>query len=149
MLNGKQDITVLNGLIATTIDSADGYREAVRDQETGRFAALFQKRASERDVIANTLKERVTALGGTPEDDGTVLAGMDRMFTRLKAASTKGDTALVDAVEQGEDYILEKFESAIRDNEISGETAIIVRNACERVREGHDEMRDIKHDLHA
>ena len=52
MTDTSHDIRTLNGLIATTIDSIDGYTEAAKDAENGRFTAMFTSRATERRAAA-------------------------------------------------------------------------------------------------
>ena len=106
MADTSHDIRTLNGLIATTIDSVDGYQEAAKDSENSRFTPMFTSRAHERRQVASDLQAEVTRLGGNPEDDGTILAGAHRAFVNLKSAVTgKDDKAIVNEVERGEDHI--------------------------------------------
>ncbi|MCZ4341971.1 PA2169 family four-helix-bundle protein [Sphingomonadaceae bacterium G21617-S1] len=146
MSNSDHDISTLNSLIATTIDSVDGYTEAAKDSQSGRFGALFTSRASERRQVASRLQQEVTRLGGKPEDDGTALAGAHRVFLDLKSMVTGQDEkAIINEVEAGEDHIKAKFEDAIRDTELSPAVRAIIEEAYVSVKEGHDEMRDLKH----
>ena len=112
MTDTSHDIRTLNGLIATTIDSVDGYRTSAQDVENPRFAEMFTARASERSSVAEQLRAEVRTLGGNPEDDGTVLAAGHRAFVNLKAAVTgRDDQAIVNEVERGEDHIKAKYRS--------------------------------------
>lgn len=146
MSNSDHDISTLNSLIATTIDSVDGYTEAAKGSQSGRFGALFTSRASERRQVASRLQQEVTRLGGKPEDDGTALAGAHRVFLNLKSMVTGQDEkAIINEVEAGEDHIKAKFEDAIRDTEVSPAVRAIIEEAYVSVKDGHDEMRDLKH----
>jgi uncharacterized protein (TIGR02284 family) len=148
MSNNSHDISTLNSLIATTIDSVDGYTEAAKDSDNSRFSAMFTSRAGERRQVATKLQQEVSRLGGNPEDDGTVLAGAHRVFLNLKAAVTgKDDKAIVNEVEAGEDHIKAKFEDALEDAELSPQVKAVVRECYGSVKEGHDEMRDLKHSM--
>lgn len=148
MSDNSHDISTLNGLIATTIDSADGYTEAAKDSEGGRFATLFTSRAAERREVATRLQQEVTRLGGNPEDDGTVLAGAHRMFLNLKSMMTgQDDKAIVNEVEAGEDHIKAKFEDALGDTKLSPAVRSVIEGCYSSVKAGHDEMRDIKHSM--
>ena len=148
MADTSHDIRILNGLIATTIDSVDGYQEAAKDSENSRFTPMFTSRAHERRQVASDLQAEVTRLGGNPEDDGTILAGAHRAFVNLKSAVTgKDDKAIVNEVERGEDYIKAKFEDAMKDDELSPETKSAIGAAWGSVKSGHDEMRDLKHSM--
>lgn len=148
MTDTSHDIRTLNGLIATTIDSVDGYTEAAKDSENPRFTQMFTARAEERRTVATNLQGEVSRLGGNPEDDGTVLAGAHRMFLDLKAAVTdRDDKAIVNEVERGEDHIKAKFEAAMQDGELSAATKSAIGAAWGSVKTGHDQMRDLKHSM--
>ncbi|NWK98592.1 hypothetical protein DM806_23590 [Sphingobium lactosutens] len=148
MSENNHDISTLNGLIATTLDSMKGYSEAAKESETGRYGALFTSRASERQQVVTRLQQEVAALGGEPEDDGTMLAGAHRLFINLKAAVTgHDDKTIVNEVEAGEDHIKAKFEDALQDKELSSAVRSLIETAYASVKEGHDEMRDLKHAL--
>jgi uncharacterized protein (TIGR02284 family) len=150
MADHDHDISTLNSLIATTIDSVDGYTEAAKDADDGRYTGLFTSRASERRTVASSLQQTVRSLGGEPEDDGTILAGAHRIFVNLKAAVTgKDDKAIVSEVERGEDHIKAKFEDALADTELSASTRAVVQDGYASVKQGHDQMRDLKHALTA
>jgi uncharacterized protein (TIGR02284 family) len=150
MTETSHDIRTLNGLIATTLDSVDGYDEAAKDAENSRYVQLFTARAAERREVVAALRGEVTRLGGNPEDDGTVLAGAHRAFLDLKAAITgQDDKAIVNEVERGEDHIKAKYEDALKDDELSPDTRAVIERAYGSVRAGHDEMRDLKHALEA
>jgi len=49
------DIKVLNGLIETTLDSADGYREAAEQTQDPHYRTLFERRSSERQQVVDDL----------------------------------------------------------------------------------------------
>jgi len=148
MSDSSHDISTLNSLIATTLDSVDGYTEAAKDSESGRFGALFTSRAAERRGVVSRLQQEVVSLGGNPEDDGTVLAGAHRIFINLKSAVTgKDEKAIVNEVERGEDHIKAKFEDALGDADLSPGVKAVIQGCYASVRQGHDEMRDLKHSL--
>ena len=143
----SHDIDVLNGLIETTLDSADGYREAASETEDGRYKALFEQRSFERQGVAGDLKGAVLTLGGKPEDDGSILAKAHRAFLDVKNALTNDEQAVVNSVENGEDHIKGKFEKALDDSDVSASTRETIRRAYVQVKEGHDQMSALKHSL--
>lgn len=150
MTDTSHDIRTLNGLIATTIDSVDGYRTSAEAVESSRYAELFTARASERSSVAEQLRAEVRRLGGNAEDDGTLLAGGHRAFLNLKAVVTgRDDAAIVNEVERGEDHIKAKYEAALADKFLSPECRSLVETAYGSVKSGHDEMSQLKHNLDA
>ena len=150
MTETSHDIRTLNGLIATTIDSVDGYEESAKAVDSNRFAELFRARAQERRQVADDLRAEVRRLGGNPEDDGTLLAGAHRAFVDLKAAVTgQDDKAVVAEVERGEDHIKAKFESALADDGLDPTVRSAVERSYGSVKAGHDQMRDLQLTLNA
>jgi len=141
------DIHVLNGLIETTIDSADGYREAAKEADKPQYRTLFEARSFERQQVTVDLQGTVRTLGGEPEEYGTVLAKAHRAFLDVKHALLRGDQAVVNSVKTGEDFIKAKFETALEDSDVSATTKDAIRRAYATVKDGHDEMRDLKHSL--
>ena len=150
MTDTSHDIRTLNGLIATTIDSVDGYTEAAKDSGNPHFTKMFITRAEERRKAAGDLQAEVSRLGGNPEDDGTILAGAHRVFLDLKSMMTgNDDKAIVNEVERGEDHIKAKFEDAMQDVDLAPATKSIIGAAWASVKAGHDQMRDLKHSMEA
>ena len=99
MFDSHNDITTLNSLIATTLDSADGYTEAAKEADNPKFGDMFTSRASERRSVVAQLQGEVRRLGGNAEDESPVLASMHRTFLDLKAAVTgRDDKAIVNEV---------------------------------------------------
>ncbi|HSQ98644.1 MAG TPA: PA2169 family four-helix-bundle protein [Sphingomicrobium sp.] len=142
------EISTLNTLIATTIDSITGYENSAKDVDAERFAEIFRQRASERQQIVEDLRGEVRRLGGNPEDDGSLLGKTHQRFEDLKAAITGGDDkSIINEVERGEDYLKEKFETALSSDTLSGETRSLVERCYQSVRSGHDQMSQLKHGL--
>ena len=147
MHSNEDHIKLVNGLVETTIDSADGYETAAKDAEGARYKDLFQRRAQERRSVASELQDEVRRLGGEAKEDGTLLAAAHRAFVNLKDSLTKGDEAVINAVESGEDHIKGKYEKALKDTDVEPQTRAVIEKAWVSVKSGHDEMRDIKHSL--
>ena len=148
-MENSHDIKTLNSLIETTLDSADGYAEAAKDAKSQSLISLFRERSTELKQVASTLQQRVLMLGAEPEKDGTVLASAHRMFVNLRTSLTSNDNkAVVDEVERGEDHIKAKFEDAMKDKDVSPDTKAVISDVYVSVRNGHDQMRDIKKAFH-
>jgi uncharacterized protein (TIGR02284 family) len=146
--NTSDEISTLNTLIATTIDSVNGYENSARDVKNDRFRQIFRECADERQRVVEDLRTEVRRLGGNPEDDGSFLGKAHQRFEDLKAAITGGDDqAIVNEVERGEDYIKGKFETALNSDTLSGESRSVVERCYQSIRSGHDRMSQLKHGL--
>lgn len=150
MNDARHDIKILNSLIETTLDSADGYSEAAKKTANSSYKNLFEQWAAERRQIVSSLQNQVRSLGGTPDDDGSVLAAGHRMFLKLRdTVSSKGDESVIDEVERGEDFIKAKYETALEDDELSTSVRDLVAQAYSSVKAGHDQASRLKHSLDA
>lgn len=144
------EIHTLNNLIAHTCDNIDGYAAAAGDPQAGSLAEMFRARVRERGVVVRELQAEVARLGGVPEEHGTLLAAAHRTYLHLKAAVTGSDVrAVVEQVERSEDHLKARFESAVADEDLSFSVRSVIRTGFASVREGHDEMRELKHSLEA
>jgi uncharacterized protein (TIGR02284 family) len=147
----RDDITTLNTLTTTLIDSVTGFEDAASDIEgSSRLQQLFRERATERRQVVEELRAEVSRLGGTPEDDGSFLGKSHQRFMDLKAAITgKDEKAVINEVERGEDYLKNKFETALNSGNLSSETRQVVERAYQSVRSGHDQVAALKHGMEA
>lgn len=142
-------VEVLNDLVEATLDSALGYREAAKDAKNPRFKSLFEKRSMERHQLTAELQAEVRGLGGTPQDEGSILASAHRVFVNLKNTVTGSDESIVDEVEAGEDHIKAKFEKAMQREKLSAPVQDTVSKVYAVVKADHDQMRELKHELKA
>jgi uncharacterized protein (TIGR02284 family) len=145
-MTNDQDLDILNSLITTTIDSAHGFEHAAEHADAGRFRDLFSEFATERRQVVSALQQAVRAMGGTPNDDGSLKADLHRRWIDLRdAISGGGDKEVIEEVERGEDYLKGKYDAALADGGLS-ETALgVIRTAYQSVRAGHDRASQLKH----
>ena len=150
MLDNK-NVSTLNSLIATTLDSIDGYRKASEEANAGQFREIFLSRANERQQVVTGFQAKVRELGGNPEDDGTVLASAHRAFLGLrdKLAGPRDDDAVIAEVERGEDHIKSKFENALADHDLDPGVRQLIESGYASVRQGYDQVSALKHAMGA
>ena len=146
--SNSHDISVLNSLIETTLDSADGYRRSAEEASSSRFASEFRERATEREQIVTKLQDAVRSMGGTPEDDGSVLAAAHRTFLTLRDRATGSDDKSVLAeVDRGESYLDGKWQTALKDEQLSSETRSVINQCYESVRSGAQQWHAINRNM--
>ena len=150
MTANSKDVSVLNTLIATLLDSIDGYQKSASDIDNQALAEKFNARARERQSSVTKLQAAVAAAGGNPEDHGTLLGGAHRVFQSLKeAVVSRDDKAIVTEIERGEDYLKAKFETALAEVDLSPAARGAADEAWQSVKAGHDEMSALKHSMGA
>lgn len=148
-MSDNTDISKLDDLIVTTIDSVKGYEHSAEHADAASYADLFRQFAAERREVVSTLQGASRALGGTPSDFGSTAATLHRRFEDLRDALGGGDEVIIKEVERGEDYLKEEFERALGDEAISAETRTIIQGCYGSVRKGHDAISRLKHQLAA
>jgi len=146
--NHSEEISTLNTLIATTIDSITGYENSAKDIENKRFAEIFRQRADERQKVVEDLRSEVRRLGGDPEDGGSFLGKAHQRFEDLKAAVTgRDEKSIINEVERGEDYLKEKWQAALQSGSLQGESHDLIERCYQSIKSGHDQMSQLKHGM--
>jgi len=148
--NHSGTISTLNTLIATTIDSVTGYEDSAKNIHDERLREVFRSRADERQKVVEELRGEVRRLGGDPEDGGSFLGKAHQRFEDLKAAITgRDEKAIINEVERGEDYLKEKWQTALQSGELKGESHNLVERSYQSVKAGHDQISSLKHGFEA
>ena len=149
-MDNQDQISTLNTLLATTIDSVKGYEDSAQNIDNERFREIFRQNANERQQVVTQLREEVRRLGGEPEDSGSFMGAAHQRFEDLKAAITgRDEKAIVNEVERGEDYLKEKFETALDSGDLTGSSRSTVEQCYQTVRRGHDQISQLKHGMEA
>jgi uncharacterized protein (TIGR02284 family) len=147
-MTNDHDVSVLNSLITTTIDSANGFEHSAEHAEAGRFRELFGEFGRERRQVVSDLQEAVRSMGGTANDDGSLKADLHRRWIDLRDAIARGgDKEVVEEVERGEDYLKSKYDAALADTDLSEAALGVIRIAYQSVRAGHDRASQLKHSM--
>src|SRR3954466_15515073 len=148
MTEHSKEITTLNTLIATTIDSVNGYEDSAQNIDNERFREIFRQRANERQQVVEQLRAEVRRLGGEPEDDGSFMGKAHQRFEDLKAAITgRDEKAIINEVERGEDYLKSKWQAALESGDLHGESHDLIERCYQSIKSGHDQMSALKHGL--
>ena len=141
-------VKVLNSLIETTLDSANGYKEAAENTQTPQYREMFADRATQRSRLAGELQQEVASFGGEPDTDQSLLGKAHNKFVDLKNAITGGsDKAVINEVDRGEDFIKAKYEAALKDDDLPPSARELINRAYGEIKADHDAVSRIKHQL--
>ena len=147
-MDTNDQVSALNELIETTIDSVTGYEDSAQNIDNERLRQIFRERADERQKVVQDLREEVRRLGGAPEQGGTFLGKTHQRLEDLKAAITgRDEKSIVNEVERGEDYLKGKWEAILDKGDLTGESRAVVERGYQSVRQGHDQISQLKHGL--
>ena len=149
-MDNDAQVGVLETLTTTLIDSVNGYEDAAKNTDNSRLQQIFTQHAQERRRVCDDLRSEIRRLGGDPPDDGSMMGKTHQSWLDLKAAVTgRDDESIVNSVEAGEDYLKEKFETAIESGDLAGEARQCVERAYQSIRAGHDQISQLKHGMEA
>ena len=148
-MSTNTDLSKLDDLITTTIDSIRGFENSAENAPESRYASFFRDMARERREVVAQLQAHSRSLGGSPTEQGSAAAMVHRVWEDLRAALGGGDAAVIKEVERGEDYLKEEYERAMRDTNVSEETRAVIERCYASVRRGHDTASMLKKELEA
>jgi len=142
-------VKVLNNLIETTMDSAQGYRNAAEGADNPQFRTMFNERAGKREELCRRLQQEVRTFGGEPEDSQSLMGRAHNKFAEMRGdVMGRDDKGVIDEVERGEDHIKAKFEKAAQDTDLPEPARQVVTTAYAEVKADHDTISRLKHDMH-
>ena len=132
-----EDVTVLNTITQTLIDSHKGYEtccEATDDNYA--LAKNFRERADARSDLIREFQAEVTSLGGEAATAGSVAGAAHRAWTSFTTIFVDDEKAAIEAIDDGEEYLAEKIEGALENASLSPRTQELLRKAHASAREG-------------
>jgi uncharacterized protein (TIGR02284 family) len=127
----SNEISTLNDLIQTCRDGENGFRTAAESIKDSHVKALFERFSRQRAEMVRELQEQVRALGGTPDQSGSVSASLHRGWMNIKSAVT------------GKDVAKAAYEKALKQELPAGARALVEAQAA-IVRTAHDEVRALE-----
>jgi uncharacterized protein (TIGR02284 family) len=148
-MSSNHDVSKLDDLIVTTIDSARGYENSAKHADAGRFREFFEDMADERRRVVEALSAKSRELGGTPAEYGSAAATVHRRIEDLRMALGGGDKTVLREIERGEDYLKEEFDRVLADERMSPGALGVVRECYTSVLKGHDTSKKLRDVLEA
>ncbi|MFC6338470.1 PA2169 family four-helix-bundle protein [Pseudomonas sp. CCM 7891] len=148
----KESISVLNDLIETSRDGQEGFKTCAEDIKHPELKALFQQRSLDCATGAAELQAAVRALGGDPQDSGSVSGALHRGWVDVKSMVTgKDEEAVLNEAERGEDHALKAYKEAIE--KINQHNLLGIRDLVERqfhgVQRNHDQVKALRNQARA
>lgn len=135
----------LNDLIAIARDGQEFYQDASTRIDDVELKSLFTRIAGTKAKIIAELGTAVQAVGGDPDDSGTMRGSMREMYARMRAALGDKEYSYVAELEESEDRLLHAFEDAVKDEKTPPAARDVVTRLMPEVRACHDLMRARKH----
>jgi uncharacterized protein (TIGR02284 family) len=139
-----KEIATLNDLIQTCRDGENGFRTAAQGVKDQHLKALFERFSRQRGEMVRELQQQVRALGGTPDESGSVSASLHRGWMNIKSLVTgNDDSAIIAEAERGEDVAKSAYQKALSQNLPAGARTLVEAQSA-IVRTAHDEVRALE-----
>ncbi|WP_409433239.1 PA2169 family four-helix-bundle protein [Litorimonas sp. RW-G-Af-16] len=123
-------VKALNEITETMIDSYKGYEKCLElSDDSYALRQNFRARAQERSQLINDFQNQVRQLGGEPVTDGSVTGKLHRGFTKFASVFQDDEKAAVSAIDDGEEYLAEKIEDCLEDNNLPSPAQSLLKRA--------------------
>lgn len=121
-------VSTLDGLIAILEDGKLGYKNAAEHAENSMIKSELAEYARERALFIVELQDEINKLGkSTDTSGGGALGAIHRAWIDIKSTFTSGDTeAIINACITGEESAVEKYEDALKLEEMEQNQIAIV-----------------------
>lgn len=143
-LQTEDAVDVLNELIKTCEDGAEGYRKAAEDVEESALKTLFTGYLSQRTKYVAELKSAVAALSGKPDSSSAGGSSLHRAWMTVKEAIGNKDRAIIEECEAGEDRAVKAYREALA-KDLPGAAGGLIKSQFAGIQEAHSRLRDLKH----
>lgn len=128
--------TVLETLIDTVYDSLNGYRNASDAADSQAVKSAFANQMERRQSTLDMLNQELVRQGGELVTKGTMAGGLHQVWLKVTELFQSGDRAAIDRVQEGEDYLAGKFETALEGTDLDSQTRAIIQRALTEIRQG-------------
>jgi len=129
------DALRLQDVLTRYVDSRNGYLQAAQLVPQKGLAESFGLIAQRRDAVAGRIAGLIQAQGTTPDEEGSVEAGVHRWWIRLRDKMTdqEADAILSECV-RGEEELERTLQAALEDEHTLEEHRALLEDALTEVR---------------
>jgi uncharacterized protein (TIGR02284 family) len=126
----------LRSLTETVFDSVEGYRLAIDKAESLELKDALRERLEKRQETLEAMNTELERQGGDIVTKGTMTGDLHRMWLGIADMFESGDEAAAERVEEGEEYLADKFVSVMEDDDLDPETRAVLEECFIEVEEG-------------
>ena len=149
MQNQNNDtVKVLNDLITTSEDGEKGFTEAAGIAKDPKLQLLFRECARDCKSATAELQAQVTALGGKPEDSGSIAGAAHRGWVKVKSTVEDSNIAVLEEVERGQDHAKAAYIKAVK-ADLPPQVKALVQKQHDGALRNHDRIRDLRNQYKA
>ena len=143
----SQDATTTKDLMKVLEDGKNGFAKAaekLQGLDRPDLADTFLRYAQQRQQFSTELEQLAAAYGDDIDESGSILAAAHRGWMTVKDAFAGSDpSGVLDTAEQGEDYAVETYTTALEQDLSEGLRSTVQRQFVD-IRAAHDEVRALR-----
>ena len=128
--------STFKSLTDTTFDSVEGYRKAAEKADSPQLKQALNQRLQQREQTLRQMNAELERQGDELVTKGTMTGEAHQMFASISDMFENGDEAAAERVEEGEDYIKNKFQEAIESNQLEAQERAVVEQCYNEICEG-------------
>ena len=128
--------TTFKSLVDTTFDSVEGYRNAAEHADHPQLKQALNQRAQQREQTLQQMNGELQRQGDELVTKGTVTGEVHQMWQGIAGVFQDDDENAAKRVEEGEDYLKGKFESALKDDDLEPQERQIVQQCYDDICQG-------------
>lgn len=145
MPDSKHLAEELQELIQICRDGQEGYRDGAEHAKGSELKRLLNEVSLERSKFAGDL-EREAIRSGKPDvkRSGTTRGSHNRGWAGLKSALGGGDDAILSSLEAGDEFACQRYDEAIKDEQMPAEIVGVLRNQAQALVGTLDRVRALR-----
>lgn len=141
-MNTKDVIEELNDLVEKNHDAVDGFQHAAEKVKDPNLKNYLIEHAQQRSQFNSELRQEITALGGTPEENKEGAAILHQTWMDIKAAlSSDKEEAVLEECIRGDKNALDEYRDVLEERDVPDNVKTTVRNQMEKI---ESSLRDLE-----
>lgn len=108
----KSDIDAVQKVLTRTLDALAGYDKMLPEAEPD-VAPVLRKLRETHHSHASQLSAMISAMGGKPDTDGSIMSSVNKAVVSLRAMFDEIDDDALERAIEGEEYVTESFGEAM------------------------------------
>ena len=145
-LKPDQVISNLNNLIEINRDGQSGFKESAEKIAATQIRQFCFEHSRTHAQFVGELQPLVLSLGSEPDNKGTVLGDLHRVWIDLKSAMGGGDHAILVATESAVDQAISGYKKAL-DEPLPAYMRDIVERQLQGIEQAHSKVRQMREAL--
>ena len=128
--------TTFKSLTDTTFDSVEGYRQAAEKADSPQLQQALNHRCQQREQTLQQMNAELERQGDELVTKGTMSGEVHQMWQSITSMFGNSDDNVAERVEEGEDYLKNKFQSALDSDQLEASERAIVQQCYNDICQG-------------